>query len=132
KAMTLLSAVTSMSPIGLLVRGIALAAGFLVANWDKLPEWWDVLWQRIQGPVMAGGELFKTVLGWTPLGLIIENWEPIVGWFKGLWDRVAPFIEPILEWFGGDSPDVAVSSAAPPLSAALPAAEAAAGRTNLQ
>lgn len=132
KAMTLLSAVTSMSPIGLLVRGIALAAGFLVANWDKLPEWWDVLWQRIQGPVMAGWELFKTVLGWTPLGLIIENWEPIVGWFKGLWDRIAPFIEPILKWFGGDSPDVAVSSAAPPLSASLPAAEAAAGRTNLQ
>lgn len=132
KAMTLLSAVTSMSPIGLLVRGIALAAGFLVANWDKLPDWWDVLWQRIQGPVMAGWELFKTVLGWTPLGLIIENWEPIVGWFKGLWDRIAPFIEPILKWFGGDSPDVAVSSAAPPLSASLPAAEAAAGRTNLQ
>lgn len=132
KAMTLLSAVTSMSPIGLLVRGIALAAGFLVANWDKLPEWWDVLWQRIQGPVMAGWELFKTVLGWTPLGLIIENWEPIVGWFKGLWDRIAPFIEPILKWFGGDSPDVVVSAPSPSLPASLPAADAAAGRANLQ
>lgn len=131
-AMGILNAVTSMSPIGLIVRGIALAAGFLIANWDKLPEWWDAIWSGIKFVAAGAWELLKTLFGWTPLGAIIQNWEPIVGWFMGLWERIKPFIEPLMNWFGGDSPEVAVSSAAAPPSASLPSGAAAANRTNLQ
>lgn len=132
KAMTILTAVTSMSPIGLLVRGIALAAGFLVANWDKLPEWWDALWAGIKVVAAGAWDLLTGLFGWTPLGMIIQNWEPIVGWFMGLWERIAPYVEPILNWFGGGAPDLAVSTPAAAPGASLPSGAAAANRNNLQ
>jgi hypothetical protein len=105
-ALGIMNTVAGMSPIGLVVRGIALAAGFLIANWDTVGPWFAELWEGIKGVALAGWELFKQVAGFTPLGLIIKNWEPIVAWMKGLWERVRPYVEPIMsaaKWaFGSD------------------------------
>lgn len=137
-ALTLMNTVATMSPIGLVVRAIALAAGFLIANWDKVKPYWDALWEHIEAPVMAGWELFKTVAGFTPLGMIIKNWEPIVAWMKGLWERVQPYIQPLIDaagWFGGDSKAAPSRSAAPasgPGATSLTAQAAAVNRTNLE
>ena len=56
-----------------------------------------------------GWELFKTVFGWTPLGLIINNWGPVVKWFQDMWEK----LKPIIEWFtDGASETVAAANAA--------------------
>jgi TP901 family phage tail tape measure protein len=103
-AMKLLSAVTSMSPVGLLVRGIALAAGMLIANWSSVAPFFEACWDKIKEYAGIGWEMFKTVAGFTPLGMIVKNWEPIVAFFKQMWERVRPYIEPMIDaakWVGG-------------------------------
>lgn len=96
-AIKVMTSVMSMSPVGLLVRGIALSAGLLIANWDKVAPWFRALWEQIREPAQATWDWLKDVfLNWTPLGLVIKNWEPIVAWFKDMWDRVRKFIDPIL------------------------------------
>lgn len=136
-ALTIMNAVATMSPIGLLVRAIALAAGFLIANWDTVGPWFAELWEGIKGVAMAGWELFKQVAGFTPLGMIIKNWEPIVAWMKGLWERVKPYVQPIMDaaaWVMGDDekPSSASSPASGPGTTSLAAQAAAANGANLQ
>lgn len=138
-ALGIMNTVAGMSPIGLVVRGIALAAGFLIANWDTVGPWFAELWESIKGYALAGWELFKQVAGFTPLGMIIKNWEPIVAWMKGLWERVRPYIEPIMsaaEWaFGSDEAAAGTASSSPasgPGTTSLAAQAAAVGGTNLQ
>lgn len=95
-AMKLFSAVTSMSPIGLLVRGIALGAGFLIANWSSVAPFFEACWDKIKEYADIGWSILKTVWSWSPMGLIVQNWEPILGFFKGLWEKVSKYIEPII------------------------------------
>ena len=105
----IMSGVMSMSPVGMLIRGIALAAGFLIANWDTVGPWFKDLWEKVKAPALAVWTWLKDVfLNWTPLGLVIKNWEPIVAWFKDLWDRVSKFIDPIMK--GVDAAKNAASS----------------------
>jgi TP901 family phage tail tape measure protein len=87
-ATKIFSAVASMSPVGLIVRGIALAAGLLIANWSTVAPYFTALWEKIRGPAMALWDWFKKVFAWTPLGMIIQNWEPLTGFFSALWDVV--------------------------------------------
>ena len=136
-ALTIMNAVATMSPIGLVVRAIALAAGFLIANWDTVGPWFAELWEGLKGVAMAGWELFKQVAGFTPLGMIIKNWEPIVAWMKGLWERVKPYVQPIMDaaaWVMGDDekPSSASSPASGPGTTSLAAQAAAANGANLQ
>lgn len=100
--LTVMNGVASMSPIGMIVRGIALAAGFLIANWDTVGPFFEALWELIKAYTVPAWELFKQFAAWTPLGFIIKNWEPIVGFFKGIWDRVRKFIEPMMKFMGMD------------------------------
>lgn len=105
----IMSGVMTMSPVGMLIRGIALAAGFLIANWETVGPWFKALWDSVKAPAMAVWDWYKNAfLNWTPLGLIIKNWEPIVAWFKDLWERVSKFIEPIMK--GVDAAKNAASS----------------------
>jgi TP901 family phage tail tape measure protein len=103
-AMTMLNAVTGMSPVGLIVRGIAIAAGLVIANWGTVGPYFEAMWGFIAPFFEAGWELLKSVFAWSPLGLIIKNWEPIVAWFKGLWAKIEPIVQPIMkgaEWLRG-------------------------------
>ncbi|UVN46244.1 phage tail tape measure protein [Pseudomonas mosselii] len=106
-ALAVMNGVATMSPIGMIVRVIALAAGFLIANWETVGPFFEALWELIKAYTVPAWELFKTVAAWTPLGLIIKNWEPIVGFFKGLWEKVSKFIEPMMKFMGldGDGED---------------------------
>lgn len=124
-AMKALNAVVAMSPLGMVVRGMALAAGFLLANWSTVGPWFSDLWSSIEGwgnaawqgiqvvwstvtgffdgiwtAVVAGASvawegLKGAFLNATPLGLVMKNWEPLVDWFKNLWERIKTYIEPI-------------------------------------
>ncbi|AZL68783.1 phage tail tape measure protein [Pseudomonas oryziphila] len=101
-ALAVMNGVATMSPIGMIVRVIALAAGFLIANWETVGPFFEALWELIKAYTVPAWELFKTVAAWTPLGLIIKNWEPVVGFFKDLWEEVSGFIEPIMKFMGLD------------------------------
>ncbi|MDM1658774.1 phage tail tape measure protein [Escherichia coli] len=108
-ALKIMSFVASASPIGLIIRGIALAAGVLIANWDVVGPFFKEMWGSIKPYFEAGWELFKTVFAWTPMGMIINNWGPVVQWFQDMWDK----LKPIIEWFtDGASDTVAAANAA--------------------
>lgn len=120
-ALTIMNAVATMSPIGLVVRAIALAAGFLIANWSTVAPYFTAMWEWIKGVFVNGSAqivaffkaatdqiigglgslwgMFKTLAGFTPLGLIINNWQPIVAWFGGLWEQVKAPLMAGLELF---------------------------------
>lgn len=147
-AMKLFSAVVGMSPVGMLVRAIALAAGLLIANWSTVAPYFAAVWEKISGPLSGLWELFKTVFAFTPMGMIVANWEPIVAWFKGMYERIKPYLEPLLEmgaWVGGklgmvsEAPSAARTAGPSPLMSAgspggggsLIAQAAASSRANL-
>lgn len=145
-AMKLLSVVTSMSPVGLIVRGIALGAGLLIANWGTVGPFFQGLWDYLKPMFELGWIVLKEVFAWSPLGMVINNWEPIVAWFKTMWERIRPIVEPVLKagaWMAGKVRGAAVDAVASynagqtatsPVQQAkspLPAA-AAAQKTNVQ
>ena len=87
-AMNLFNAATSMSPVGLIVRGIALSAGFLLANWKDIGPFFSRMWAGIKSGFSVGVDFIKTYLGWTPLGVVLNNWEPLKVFFSALWDGI--------------------------------------------
>ncbi|MBJ9871877.1 phage tail tape measure protein [Citrobacter portucalensis] len=108
-AISMVSRIMSMTPIGMIATGIALAAGLIISNWDVIGPYFKNMWEAISPYFLAGWELFKTVFGWTPLGMVINNWGPVVQWFQDMWEK----LKPIIEWFtDGASDTVAASNAA--------------------
>lgn len=91
-AMKLFGAVTTMSPVGLIVRGIAVAAGLVIANWDAVGPYFKAMWDYVSPLFELGWLVLKEVFAWSPLGLIIDNWEPIVKWFQKMWERIKPYV----------------------------------------
>lgn len=108
-AIGIVSRVLSMSPIGMIVTGIAMAAGLIISNWDVIGPYFKKLWDTVGPYFETGWGILKKVFDWSPLGLIINNWGPIVKWFQDMWDK----LKPIIEWFtDGASDTVAAANAA--------------------
>lgn len=95
-ALALMNGVATMSPIGLIVRGIALAAGILIANWSTVGPYFQRLWDMIKGPAMVLWEWFKRAFAWTPLGMIVANWGPLTEFFAATWELIKTFSEPFM------------------------------------
>ncbi|UAK18664.1 phage tail tape measure protein [Kluyvera sp. CRP] len=112
-ALKIMSFVASSSPIGLIIRGIALAAGVVIANWDVVGPFFKEMWGSIKPYFEAGWELFKTVFAWTPMGMIINNWGPVVQWFQDMWEK----LKPIIEWFTDGASNASVSMNSSPYGA---------------
>ncbi|MEJ8324388.1 phage tail tape measure protein [Kosakonia sacchari] len=100
-AMKIFSAVTTMSPVGLIVRAIAVAAGLIISNWDVIGPYFKKLWDTVSPYFETGWEIIKKVFGWTPLGIVVKNWGPIVKWFQDMWDK----LQPIISWFTDEATD---------------------------
>ncbi|WP_270422742.1 phage tail tape measure protein [Citrobacter portucalensis] len=109
QAITLASRLAAMTPLGMILTGIALAAGLIISNWDSVGPYFKSFWETISPYFEMGWELLKTVFGWSPLGLVINNWGPVVQWFQDMWAK----LKPIIEWFSdGASDTVAAANAA--------------------
>lgn len=108
-ASAVMSTVIGNNPVGLIVRGIALAAGLLIANWSSVAAFFKAVWTTIQAAGMLAWEGIKTIFSWSPLGAIIENWEPLKGYFSALWDAVKAITSPFMSFLSGifDWPPVA-------------------------
>ncbi|WP_312773028.1 phage tail tape measure protein [Atlantibacter hermannii] len=94
-ALGLVSKTLSMSWFGIAIRIIALAAGYIIANWSTIGPWFKEMWAGIAPYFEAGWEIMKKVFEWTALGQVIKNWGPIVKWFQDMWAK----LKPIIEWF---------------------------------
>lgn len=105
QAITLASRLAAMTPLGMILTGIALAAGLIISNWDAVGPYFKSFWQTVSPYFEMGWELLKTVFGWTPLGLIINNWGPVVKWFQDMWEK----LKPIIGWFTDGASDTSAS-----------------------
>ncbi len=109
QAVTIASRLASMTPLGMILTGIALAAGLIISNWDAVGPYFKKMWETIGPYFEMGWELIKTAFSWTPLGMVINNWGPVVKWFQDMWEK----LKPIIEWFSdGASDTVAAANAA--------------------
>nr|WP_275679175.1 phage tail tape measure protein [Pseudomonas entomophila] len=97
-ALSLMNGVASMSPIGLVVRGIAIAAGILIANWSTVAPYFQAVWDKIKGPAMRVWEWMKAAFAWTPLGQIAANWGPLTRFFGALWELIKSMAVPFLDF----------------------------------
>ena len=98
KALTLWGYVLGLSPIGLIVRGIALAAGLIIANWSTVGPYFMRVWDAIRGPLETLWTVIKTVFGWTPLGRVIANWGPLTEFFGALWELIKAAAVPFMDF----------------------------------
>lgn len=97
-ALSLMNGVASMSPVGMIVRGIAIAAGVLIANWSTVAPYFQAVWDKIKAPAMAVWEWMKTAFAWSPLGQIVANWEPLTAFFGALWELVKALSVPFFDF----------------------------------
>lgn len=97
-ALGLMNAVVGMSPVGLIVRGIALAAGLLIGNWSTVAPYFEAIWKRIEKPAMAVWGWLKTAFSWTPIGMIIENWQPLTAFFGSMWELTKALSVPFMDF----------------------------------
>jgi len=113
-ATKLFLAVTNLTPVGIAIRLLALAAGFVIANWRSIGPFFSALWDGIGTVFRAGWEILKTLFSFTPLGFIIKNWEPIVAWFRDMWARIKPYVQPLIDgfnWVTGSSDKLSSAAA---------------------
>lgn len=88
-AMTFFGNAMTATPIGLILRGVAMAAGLIIANWATIGPWFAKVWQTITVVASAAWETIKLLfLNLNPLGIVIQNWGPISSWLSGLWSDV--------------------------------------------
>ncbi|WP_175805931.1 phage tail tape measure protein [Burkholderia ambifaria] len=82
-AMKIFSTVSSLTPLGIAVRALALASGFLIGNWSKVKPLFEKVWAGI-----------KAVFFSFPLVQVIEeNWGPITEFMSALWGATKVVIE---------------------------------------
>lgn len=108
------------------VRGLVAVAGGLVAF--KLAALGAAFASKIFMNVLTMGPLgiFLRVLA-AGAALVIANWEPIVAWFKGMWARIAPYLEPVIRFFGGGKASPVPPGRGEPASVGIGRAPAARG-----
>lgn len=103
QTLLLVDAIAKMSTIGLIVRGIALAAGLVIANWSTVGPYFMRVWDMIKGPLETLWNVVKMVFSWTPLGRVIANWGPLTEFFGALWEFIkaaaGPFVDFMLRVF---------------------------------
>lgn len=88
-AMTFFGNAMTATPIGLILRGVAMAAGLIIANWGTIGPWFAKVWQTITVVASAAWETIKLLfLNLNPLGIVIQNWGPISSWLSDLWSNV--------------------------------------------
>ncbi|KGU84825.1 phage tail tape measure protein [Pseudomonas mediterranea] len=97
-AMKLFDGVTKKSIVGLVVQGIALAAGLLIANWSTVAPFFQKIWAVIEGPVLKAWDLFKSFADWGPIASIRENWDPLTDLFAATWNLLMALSTPVMDY----------------------------------
>lgn len=99
----LASMAMAATPIGLIATGIALAAGLIIANWDKVGPFFTRLWSWIKAGAAFAWDIIQKFAGFSPIGMILQNWQPILEFFKNLWGQIKGYLQPVMDaanWVG--------------------------------
>lgn len=99
-ALGVMNAVATMSPIGLVVRGIAIAAGLLMGNWQTVAPFFQSIWERIRAPALVLWDVLKTFAAYTPIGLVVNNWGALSEFFGSLWELIKAYTTPFMDFMG--------------------------------
>ncbi|MDL2279067.1 phage tail tape measure protein [Desulfovibrio sp. OttesenSCG-928-G11] len=93
-AMRVMNFVMLKSPIGLILGGVALAAGYIIQNWSSIGPWFAGMWENITAYAARAWAFLKEYF-WdkNPLTLgarlVIEKWESI-----------SNSLDPVFTWLG--------------------------------
>ncbi|CAM5289311.1 phage tail tape measure protein [Eoetvoesiella caeni] len=75
-AWTAMGVAATANPLGLAIKAIALLAGVVWANWDKIGPLFDKFWAGVTSAVNSTWETIKGV------------WDGVTGFFSGIWTEV--------------------------------------------
>ncbi|EOG1504287.1 phage tail tape measure protein [Campylobacter jejuni] len=104
-----LSMAMMSNPIGLILRGIAIVAGLIIANWDKVKswfksfiEWLKPVWEPIYNVIKAVFD--KCALVFTSFkDIIMSVASPLAEFLNSIWQGIGDFFYSIFsslfEWF---------------------------------
>ncbi|EFU7568931.1 phage tail tape measure protein, partial [Campylobacter jejuni] len=104
-----LSVAMMSNPIGLILRGIAIVAGLIIANWDKVKswfksfiEWLKPVWEPIYNVIKAVFD--KCALVFTSFkDIIMSVASPLAEFLNSIWQGVGDFFYSIFgslfDWF---------------------------------
>jgi hypothetical protein len=71
-----------LTPIGLAVTGIALAAFLLIRYWEPIKAFFAGLWTEVKAAFDGGiGAIAAFVLNWSPVGLFYRAFAAVMSWF---------------------------------------------------
>ena len=103
-AMRALTIAVMTNPIGLVIGGIALVAGYLISQWEPVSAFFGRLWSGIQAGAefVAGivGNIFGGFFG-EIAGYLLGQWEPVAEFFNNLWGSIQAGAEAIAGIAGG-------------------------------
>ena len=100
-ALRALTVALMSNPVGIIIGGIALAAGLLVTFWQPIKGFFSSLWAGVSNVFSTAWAGFKTLLAFSPLGLIAPAWRGVTGFFDGLWDGIIARARAALDWLLG-------------------------------
>lgn len=78
----IMAAAAIANPILAILAGVALAAGLIYANWDKVGPWFAGLWAELKAGVNGGiGGIAKIILDFSPIGLFYRVFAAVLKYF---------------------------------------------------
>ncbi|MBR8280464.1 phage tail tape measure protein [Burkholderia vietnamiensis] len=71
-----------LTPIGLAITGIALAAFLLIRYWEPIKAFFGGLWAEVKSAFDGGiGAIVALILNWSPVGLFYRAFAAVMSWF---------------------------------------------------
>lgn len=98
-AMKLFAVVSTLTPVGIAVRALAVLAGVLIANWSKVGPVLGKVFSNFWEVIKFVGRGIKGTFEWV-VRQIMRVWEPLEAMFKEMWAKIEPYITPIIEGAG--------------------------------
>lgn len=98
-ALKLFNAICKANKAVLIMTAIAVAAYFIIKNWDSISAFFVKLWDDIKKIFNIAWNWIKNMfLNYTHYGLIIKHWNKVSGIFAKLWNRVKKIFNSTWEW----------------------------------
>ncbi|MFP1880053.1 phage tail tape measure protein [Lonsdalea quercina] len=71
-----------MTPIGLLITGIAVGAYLIYRYWEPISNWFSARWEDIKNAFRGGiGGVCELLLNWSPLGIFYKLFAGVLSYF---------------------------------------------------